>query len=52
MQSFVSAKIGTFSWIGQSCPWIVPAFHVAQNKIDKDYNTPKQPASPNAEYTE
>jgi len=31
------AKVGTFSWVGQSCPcgrWIVPAFHLASSKVD------------------
>jgi len=36
------AKIGNFSWVGQNCPcgrWIVPAFHLAENKIDEEVQT-------------
>jgi len=37
-----NAKIGNFSWVGQNCPcgrWMVPAFHLAENKIDKEFQT-------------
>lgn len=33
-----SAKLGHFNWVGQPCPcgfWVVPAFHMAANKVDK-----------------